>query len=291
MTPPVQVPFLNCSLKKAPLGQQLPQQLLQMSAQDHGCAGLRFKVCSTDEGLNTDAEVPGVIPSSAAVLQRLHPFKKEVVFPQGYPAWRRAESFIWVIIVTHHYEQKQVEILRKYRTSIFETSKASEPFAGCHNLDFKLLFPGTDMLHSVLVRTGTAERVPKLHHKQVAETREKSVLKISHPLLNQTICTPSKPGNPSFINPDLQSRILHVILVVQAVLLRVNSFIPPTAAWQLQPHPTQPDAARDRWGRSCRSTRVPALSTARSMPPSSLFAGSSSPESQLLCSTDSSGQG
>lgn len=104
MTPPVQVPFLNCSLKKAPLGQQLPQQPLQMSAQDHGCAGVCSKVCSIDEGLNTDAKVPGVIPSSAAVLQRLHPFKNEVVFPEGYPAWRRAESFVWVIIITHHYE-------------------------------------------------------------------------------------------------------------------------------------------------------------------------------------------
>lgn len=103
MTPPVQVPFLNCSLKETPLGQQLPQQLLQMSAQDRGiyatcwhlCHGLLKRDC-TDEGLYINAEDPGAIPSSAAELQWPFPFKAEVVFHQGYPAWRRAEPSFWV---------------------------------------------------------------------------------------------------------------------------------------------------------------------------------------------------
>lgn len=51
---------------------------LQMSAQDRGCAGICFKVCSVDEGLHLDAEDPGAIPSSAAGLQWLLPFKAEV---------------------------------------------------------------------------------------------------------------------------------------------------------------------------------------------------------------------
>lgn len=135
----------------------------------------------------------------------------------------------------------------------------------------------------MLVRTGKA-RAPKPHHKQIAETKEKSPLKISHPVLNQTICASSKPGNPSFINPNLKPRILHTIFVTQinppgckGGLLHVNSFIPPPAASQLQPHLTQPDAVRDRLEKSCCSTRAPVLSNARSIPPSSLFAGSKQP--------------
>lgn len=130
----------------------------------------------------------------------------------------------------------------------------------------------------VLVRTGKARRVPKPHHKQIAETREKSLLKISHPLLNQPICAPSKAGNPSFINPTLKPRILHTIFVVRGgSLLHVNSFIPLTATWKLQPHPTQPDAVQDHLEKSCCSTHAPVLSNAWSIPSSSLFAGSKQP--------------
>lgn len=50
--------------------------------------GLLKKDCM-DDGLHIDAEDAGAIPSPATDLQWPFPFKAEVVFHQGYPAWRK----------------------------------------------------------------------------------------------------------------------------------------------------------------------------------------------------------